>query len=252
MNWFMPTESMFYGDEKPWIVFGIALFAQAIYNCCLLKSEKFFGICRNHANAVQYDKTRISFVSRLLFNGFPLTVFRAIISFVVNPTYANAPGIFRLWPHICIKLFKRMPLLANSYAASAIVFVVRVCFCFAPAKHTLPRLVFRHSTSPTFCESVFKLGYFAKLRHSFFCFAPAAWCSRGIMKAGHESKNNISTIADKSSATIWRASCGNFFQQNQSAVTFPNRKRLSFWAFCTHVFMIDIGEPKVNLQLEAS
>ena len=128
----------------------------------------------------------VSFISRLFFSGSPITVFRGIISTVINPIKFMFVGGF--FSHIKEKLFKRAPFVTYTNPSPSVVRIVGSVFVSTPASHRSPRCIFR--TSIVYAAvTMFQVNFLSP----FFSITPTA-LSATVSQVSESYNSGITTI----------------------------------------------------------
>lgn len=114
---------------------------KALSEGAFVHGKSLRSLLNRHSFAVNFDEPISAAIIGLLFNSCPAAVPRLVVTVVINAINFMRQG--RPTAHVCIKAFKCLPLLADSYAAAAVVWVASRIRIIATAFHTCPRVVFR-------------------------------------------------------------------------------------------------------------
>ena len=100
-------------------------------------NPKFFGpLLQKHRASVVLNSNGISSICCLVFPAGPATVTRFVVAIIVRITVERI--IRRALAHICKKVLKLSPLLADLYSSTSVVVPIRMVFIGTPSQHVCP------------------------------------------------------------------------------------------------------------------
>lgn len=207
------------GNRFIWRPSGIKTTHESIF----FDSGNFGGFNARHFFSINFYKTICSFISLVFFVCFPLAILRRIRAIVIYSSNSPTARLFRFWPHILIKCFKRFtPSPTNTNASSAIVLPAWVFRIGTSLNHVIPRLIFSRQTKAVLGRAFILCG------KTLFHFASAT-TSMSRTESANFTVNDITAITSASvyGFSVWRLA--NIFFDNNKTINADTKHRFCFW-----------------------